>query len=55
MAGDLDVHKISSVQNFRSLGAVKAYNAYNGVGRDFVRKGKGGKEKKRKKSTLGDF
>ena len=38
--GDLDDHKIrsmqnlSSVQNFRSLGAVEAYNLYNGVVRE---------------------
>ena len=31
MVGDLDDHKISSVQNFRSLGAVEVYNSYNGV------------------------
>ena len=34
MVGDLDDHKISFVQNFRPLGAVKAYNSYNGVGRE---------------------
>ena len=33
MVGDLDNHKISSVQNFRPLGAVKAYNSYNNVDR----------------------
>ena len=38
MVGDLDDHKISSVQNFSSvknfryLGAVEAYNSYNGIG-----------------------
>ena len=32
MEGDLDEHKISCVQNFRPLGAVEAYNSYNGVG-----------------------
>ena len=37
MVDDLDDNKISSVQNFRSvqifrsLGAVEAYNSYNGV------------------------
>ena len=37
MVGDLDDHKISSVQNFSSvknfryLGAVEAYNSYNGI------------------------
>ena len=42
MVGDLDDHKISSVQkfssvqNFMSLGAVEAYNSYNGVGRELV-------------------
>ena len=45
MVGDLDDHKISfvqnssSVQNLRSLGAVEAYNSYNGVGREGVREG----------------
>ena len=45
MVGDLDDHKISSVQkfssvqNFMSLGAVEAYNSYNGVGRELVREG----------------
>ena len=43
MVGDLDDHKISfvqnssSVQNFRSLGAVEAYNSYNGIGRELGR------------------
>ena len=46
MVGDLGDHKISSVQNFspvqnvRPLGAVEAYNSYNGVvssgGRDIL-------------------
>ena len=37
MVGDLDdnmisfVQNFSSVQNFRSLGAVEAYNSYNGI------------------------
>ena len=40
MVGDLNDHKISyvqnfsSVQNFRSLGAVESYNSYNGIGRE---------------------
>ena len=34
MVGDLDDHKICSVQNFRSLGAVEASNSYNGVVRE---------------------
>ena len=34
MVGD---HNITFVQNFRPLGAVKAYNSYNGVGREGVR------------------
>ena len=34
MVGDLDEYKISSVQNFRPLGAVEAYNSYNGVVRE---------------------
>ena len=32
--GDLDDQKESSLQNFRPLGEVEAYNSYNGVGRD---------------------
>ena len=45
MVGDLDDYKIisvqnfSSVQNFRSLGAVEAYNFYNGIVREGVREG----------------
>ena len=45
MVGDLDGHKIScvqkfsSVQNFRSLGAVEASNSYNGVGRELESQG----------------
>ena len=37
MVGDVDDNKVSSVQNFssvqsfRSLGAVEVYNSYNGV------------------------
>ena len=31
MVGDLDDQKISSVQNFRPLGAVETYNSYDGV------------------------
>ena len=34
MVGDLDDQKISSVQNFRPLGAVETYNSYDGVGRE---------------------
>ena len=40
MVGDLDDHKISSVQNYNSvqnlrpLGSVEAYNFYNGVVRE---------------------
>ena len=34
--GNLDYHKISSVQNFRPLGKVEAYNSYNGAGRELV-------------------
>ena len=43
MVGDLDDHKISSVQNYNSvqnlrpLGSVEAYNFYNGVVREGVR------------------
>ena len=43
MVGDLDDHKISSVQkfssvqNFRSLGAVEAYNSFNGIGSRGIR------------------
>ena len=43
MVGDLDDHKISSVpnfnsvQNFRSLGSVEAYNSYNGIVRELGR------------------
>ena len=43
MVGDLDDHKISSVQKFRSvedfrpLCAVEAYNSYNGIGRELGR------------------
>ena len=45
MLGDLDDHRISSVQNFSSmqsfgpLSAVEADNSYNGVGREGVREG----------------
>ena len=39
MVDDLDDPKISSVQNFRPLGAVEAYNSYNGVGRARVSEG----------------
>ena len=35
MVGDFDDHMI----NFRPLGAVEAYNSYNGVVRDGVREG----------------
>ena len=34
MVGDLDEHKISSVQNFRFLGAVEASKSYNGIVRE---------------------
>ena len=40
MVGDLDDHKISSLQkfrsvlNFRPLGAVEVYNSYNGIVRE---------------------
>ena len=34
MVDDLDDQKESSLQNFRPLGEVEAYNLYNGVGRD---------------------
>ena len=43
MVGDLDDHKISSVQNlssvqnFRSLGAVEASNSYDGIVREGVK------------------
>ena len=43
MVGDLDDHKISSVQNYNSvqnwrpLGSVEAYHFYNGIGRELVR------------------
>ena len=43
MVGDLDVHKISSmqnfssVQNFRLLGEVEAYDFYNGIVREVGR------------------
>ena len=37
MVGDLDDHKISSVQNFRHLGEVEAYNFYDGIGRELGR------------------
>ena len=36
MVGDLDDHKISSVQNFRPLGEVEPYKSYNGVGRSLL-------------------
>ena len=45
MVGDLDDHKISSVQNYNSvqnlrpLGSVEAYNFYNGVVRELGREG----------------
>ena len=39
MVGDFDDHMISSVQNFRPLGAVEAYNSYNGVASELVREG----------------
>ena len=34
MVGDFDDHEMSSLQNFRSLGAVEAYSSHNGVGRE---------------------
>ena len=34
MVGDLDDHKISSVQNSRPLGAVETFTSYNGVVRE---------------------
>ena len=54
MVGD---HNITFVQNFRPLGAVDAYISYNGVVSQGARRGKGGKEKKRKekKRTFGDL
>ena len=33
MVGDVDDNKVSSVQNFRSLGGVEAPNSYNDQGR----------------------
>ena len=45
MVGDLDDHKISSVQNYNSvqnlrpLGSVEAYDFYNGVVRELGREG----------------
>ena len=39
LVGDFDDHMISSMQNFRPLGAVEAYNSYNGIGREGVREG----------------
>ena len=32
MVGDVDDNKVSSVQNFRSLGGVEAPNSYNDYG-----------------------
>ena len=34
MVGDLDDHKISSVQNFRPLGALEPSNSLTDIGRD---------------------
>ena len=39
MVGDLDDHKISSVQNFRPLGAVESANLLTSVGREGWREG----------------
>ena len=39
MVGDIDDHKMSSVQNLRSLGAVKASILWFGIGREGGREG----------------